>query len=105
MYHNIQGEPSIAEFVEIDEKTYAISRFLAKILPVPISPNGPIWQNLQISPNFLEIYISNYFLSVNNDVIFRIDFPKSSLFNFYLIAFRKVFNSTNFGDLLHLNLL
>jgi hypothetical protein len=48
---------------------------------------------------FFEIYISNYFLSV------RIDFLKSSLFNFYLIAFGGVFNSTHIGDLLHTNLL
>ena len=53
---------------------YAISRFIAKILLVPISPK------------FFEIYISNYFLSVMNDVISGIDFPKSRIFNFYLIA-------------------
>jgi hypothetical protein len=29
-----------------------------------------------------------------NDVSFKIDFPKSSIFNFYLIASGKVFNST-----------
>jgi hypothetical protein len=75
------------------KETYAISRFLAKILPVPISPI------------FFEIYISNYLLSVMNDVIFRIDFLKSSLFNFYLIAFGGVFTSMHFGDLLHTNLL
>jgi hypothetical protein len=32
----------IAEFAEISKKTYAISRFPAKILPVPISPNLPV---------------------------------------------------------------
>ena len=47
---------------DIAEKPYAISRFLAKILPVPISLNVPI------SPNLFEIYISKYFLSVMNDV-------------------------------------
>jgi hypothetical protein len=31
----------------------------------------------------------------------NLDFPKSSLFNFYLIAFGGVFNSTHFGDSLH----
>jgi uncharacterized membrane protein YpjA len=33
-----------------------------------------------------------------NDVIFRIDSPKSSLFNFYLIAFCGVLNSPHFDD-------
>ena len=33
-------------------KTHTISRFLAKILPVPISPNVPILSNLPISPKF-----------------------------------------------------
>jgi hypothetical protein len=32
----------IAEFAEISKKTYAISRFPAKILSVPISPNLPV---------------------------------------------------------------
>ena len=31
--------PNLAEFAEIAEKTYAISQFLAEILPVPISPS------------------------------------------------------------------
>ena len=35
---------------------------------------------------------------------FRIDYIKSSIFNFYLIAFGGVFNSTHFNDLLHTNL-
>jgi hypothetical protein len=48
----------------LPKTTYAITRFLAKILSVPISPNVPISSNLPISPNFFEIYISNYFLSV-----------------------------------------
>ena len=72
----------------LPEKTFAISQVLAEIIPLPISPNVPI------SPNFFEIYISNYFLSVMNDVIYRIHFPKSSLFNFYPIASGGVFNST-----------
>ena len=55
-------------------KTYVISRFVVKILPVPISLNS------------LEIYISNYLLSVMNDVIFKIDFPKSSLSTLILLA-------------------
>jgi pantothenate kinase len=45
--------------------------------------------------DFFENYISNYLLSVMNDVIFTIDFLKSSLFNFYLIAFGGVFHSTH----------
>ena len=40
---------------EIAGKTYAISRFFAKILSVPISPNLPKW------PKFFNINISNYF--------------------------------------------
>jgi hypothetical protein len=75
------------------EKTYAILRFLAKIILVPISPN------------FFEIYLTNYLVGVIKDVIFRIEFPKSTFFNFYLIAFGGVFNFTNFGDSLHSNLL
>ena len=39
-----------------------------------------------ISPNFSEIYISNNFLSVMNDVIFMIEFIKSNLINFNLIG-------------------
>ena len=45
------------------KQTYAISRCLAKIIPVPISPI------------FLEFYIKNYFVGVINDVIFKIEFP------------------------------
>jgi hypothetical protein len=52
------------------------------------------------SPNIFEINISNHFFGVMNDVIFRIDFPKSSLFNFYLIAFGGLLNFTHFGVLL-----
>ena len=59
---------------------------------VTILPNVSISPNLPISPNFFDIYISNYFLSVMNNVIFSIDCPKSSLFNFYLIGFGGVFN-------------
>jgi hypothetical protein len=66
------------------KKTYAISRFLANIFPVPISPN------------FFEIYISNYFVCVMNDVISRIKFPKATLINFCLIAFGEVLNFTHF---------
>ena len=40
-----------------------------------------------------------------NDVNFKIDFPKFSLFNFYLIGFGGVFNFTHFGDLFDTNLL
>jgi hypothetical protein len=75
------------------KQTYAISRFLAKIFPVPISPK------------FFEIYIKNYFKGVINDVILKIDFPKFTLFNFNLTAFGGVLNSTHFGASLHSNLL
>jgi hypothetical protein len=61
------------------------TQFLAKILPVPISPN------------FFEIHISNYFVCVMNDITSKIEFPKSTLINFYLIAFSGVLNSTHFG--------
>jgi hypothetical protein len=71
----------------LPNKTYAISRFLAKILSVSISSNEPI------SLNFFEISITNYFLAVMNDVIFKIEFPKFTLFNFYLIAFGGELNS------------
>ena len=70
-------------------KTYAISRFLAKILPVPISPN------------FFEIYITNYFVGGMNDVILMILFSKCTFFTFYLIAFGGVLNSSYFDDSLH----
>jgi hypothetical protein len=74
-------------------KTFAISQFLAEILPVPISLI------------FSEIYITNYFVGVMNDVILMIEFYKFTLFNFYLIAFGGVLNSTHFGDSLNSNLL
>jgi hypothetical protein len=74
------------------KKTYAISRFLDKILPV------------SISPNFFEIYISDYFEGVMNDVILMIEFPKFTLFNFYLIAFCGVLNPRHFGNLFYFNL-
>jgi hypothetical protein len=47
----LQGGLNFAEFAEIPSKTYATSRFLAKILRVPISPNVPILPNVPISPN------------------------------------------------------
>jgi hypothetical protein len=83
---NIDGQKS-------PKKTWVTSRFLAKILPMPISPN------------FLEIYPTNYFMGVMNDVIFSIELPKSTFFKFYLISFGEVFNSTHFGDSIHSNLL
>ena len=46
---------------EGEGETYEISRFLAKLLPVPILPKMP---NIA---NFFEICITNYFLSVMND--------------------------------------
>jgi hypothetical protein len=56
-----------------------------------------------ISPHFFEIYITNYFVGVRNDVIIMIEFPKFTPFNFNLIAFGRVLNSTHFGDSLHSN--
>jgi hypothetical protein len=96
----IQGgryrRPKIDNF---PKKTYAISRFLDKILLVPIPPNVPI------SPNVLKIYIKNNFVGVMNDVILMIEFLKFTLSNFNLIAFDGVLNYTHFGYLLHSNLL
>ena len=73
-----RGDPISPNFPKSPKKTYAISRFLAKILPVPISPN------------FFEIYITNYFVGVMNDVILMIEFLKITLFKFDLIAFGGV---------------
>ena len=47
---------------------------------------------------FLLIFIKNYFVCDMNDVNFKIEFPNSSLFNFYLIALGVVLNYTHFGD-------
>ena len=58
---------NIVELAEIPEKTSTISWFLAGILPVPISlkiPNSAVF--------FSEIFITNNFLGVMNDVIFYI---------------------------------
>ena len=66
----------------LPKKTYAFSRFSAKILPV------------SISLKFFEIYISNYFVCVMNDVISRIEFLKYTLINFYLIAFGEILSET-----------
>jgi hypothetical protein len=91
--HNLYtGAPILPNVLKSPNLTYAISRFLAKIIPVPISPN------------FFEIYISNYFVCVMNDVTSRIEFRKSTLINFYLIEFDEVLNSTHFGDSRHSNL-
>ena len=38
-----------------------------------------------------------------NDVTSRIEFPKSTLINLYLITFGIVLNSTHFGDSRHSN--
>ena len=46
--------PNYAEFAK---KTYAISQFVADILPVPISPNLSISPNLPISPICLNLYL------------------------------------------------
>jgi hypothetical protein len=40
--HIVQGSPISPNFWKFPKKTYAISGFLAEILPVPISPNVPI---------------------------------------------------------------
>jgi hypothetical protein len=90
--HSYYRGPNIAE------KNLRNFTILAKILSVPISPNVPI------STNFFKIYISNYFVCVMNDVNSRIEFPKSTLINFYLIAFGVVLNSTHFGYSRHSNL-
>jgi hypothetical protein len=44
------------------KKTYAISQFLAKILPVAISPNVPVSLKMSDIAEFYVIYITNYFL-------------------------------------------
>ena len=92
-------EVNIQDKSRYRRKSYAISRFLAKIISVPISPKMP---NIA---DFFEISITNYFVGVTNDLIFKIEFLKFTLFNFYLIAFCGVINSTHFGDSLHLNIL
>jgi hypothetical protein len=49
---------------DIEEKTYAISWFLAKIIPVPISPKKPISPKVPISPkmsNTDEFFSDFYF--------------------------------------------
>ena len=84
-YYTVQGRTDITGPIS-PKTTYAISQFLAKILPVPISPN------------FFEIYIINYFVGVLNDVMLMIEFPKFTLSNFNLIASGGVLNSTHFGD-------
>jgi hypothetical protein len=40
-----------------------------------------------------------------NDVIFKIEFPKFTVFKFYLIASGGELTSTYFGDLINSNLL
>ena len=68
-----EGAITPAEFAEIIEKTHAISRFLAQVLPVRILPNVPILPKM---PNIAKISIKNYFECVMNDVIFQIEFLK-----------------------------
>jgi hypothetical protein len=87
------------------KKTYAISLILAKILPVPISPNVPISPKMPNIAEFFEINNANYFVGVMNDVILMIEFPKFTLYNLNSIAFGGVLNSTNYGESLHSNLL
>ena len=50
-----------------------------------------------------EIYITNYFVGVMDDVILMTLFLKLTLFNFNLIAFGEVLNYTHFSDLLPSN--
>jgi hypothetical protein len=42
------------------------------------------------SANIAEFFITNYFVGVMNDVIFKIEFLKFTLFNFHFIAFGGV---------------
>ena len=72
------------------QKTYAISRFLAFILPVPPSPNVPI------STNYFEIYITNNFVGVKNDIIFIIE----SLKFFFEFYFNRVLWNIKFSAFL-----
>jgi hypothetical protein len=46
------------KFAEIAEKTYAISRFLAKILPVPISPKLFVIKLSAILPPLYTVFYS-----------------------------------------------
>jgi hypothetical protein len=57
-YMIYRGGPISPNLSKSPKKPYSISRFLARILLVPISTNLPI------STNFVGIYISNYFLGV-----------------------------------------
>lgn len=78
---------NIVELAEIPEKTYTISCFLAGILPVPISlkiPNSAVF--------FSEIFITNNFLGVMNDVIFNI---KSSWKIKMILAPLELFSNKN----------
>ena len=66
MFYNIENRGAIspANIAEIAEKTDAISQFLAKILPVPLSPNFPISPKVPISPkmsNTDEFFSDFYF--------------------------------------------
>ena len=55
------------------------------------------WNNVSvnISKNF-KIYFTNYYMGVTDDVIFKIEFPKSTLLNWFLIAFVGELASTHF---------
>ena len=81
----------IAEFVEIAERNLRNFMILS-------------YRMCQYR-QFFKGSITNYFLSVTNEVIFKIKFLKLTLCNFYLIRFFRVINSTHFDDSLHLNLL
>jgi hypothetical protein len=74
-------------------KTYAISQFLAEIILVPIYR-----RMCQYCRFFFEISIGNHFVGVMNGVIFEIEFPRFTIFCFYLVAFGGVVNSTHFRD-------
>jgi hypothetical protein len=62
------------EFADIAEKTYAISQFLAKFLPFPISAKFPISLKLRGRLRFLlQITLSASWMTS----YFKIKFPKS----------------------------
>ena len=104
------GKPNIPEFADKAVKTYTIGQFSAKKFQKLIYCR--IFQYRQMckiaeSANIAEfVDIAEFFCNLNLKLHFkrhlgrhlRIKFPKPSLFEFYLIDFCKVFNSTHCGD-------
>jgi hypothetical protein len=75
------------------------------VLQLPKSPKKPTqFHDVQIW-YFQCQSITNYFVGVMNDVIFKIEFLKFTLFIIFSNEFGRVLNSTHFGDTLHSNLL